>query len=159
MEYYFSEDPTALLDPPDWSLDQLFAWLHGVLHYVVLEEHNRTSTRREATTGRIGSESEDHRSLDPADPAPDQLDVLIQRELQEIVLVCFPMLQRKYRTVLKMRADGLKYGEIAVRLGVKENTVATLVSHGIRELARRVSHRTQSFAGRPGRPEPGSPHD
>src|SRR5262245_9742110 len=48
MEYYFSEDPPAGLDPPAWSLDQLFAWLHAVLHYVVLEEHNRTSTRREA---------------------------------------------------------------------------------------------------------------
>src|SRR3984885_8738130 len=44
IEYYFSEElpPDALppdASPPVWPLDQLMAWLHGVLHFVVLEEH------------------------------------------------------------------------------------------------------------------------
>jgi RNA polymerase sigma factor (sigma-70 family) len=79
--------------------------------------------------------------LDPADPAPGQIDVLIQKEIEEIVAGCFPMLDREYRTVLKMRVDGLKYGEIARRLGTNENTVATWVSRGIKELAQCVRTR------------------
>src|SRR5215470_8058888 len=41
IEYYFNEEPPASLQPPEWSLDQLLAWLHGVLHYVILEEYNK----------------------------------------------------------------------------------------------------------------------
>src|ERR1700719_4320879 len=47
IEYYFSEDLPLGAKPPQWPLDQLFAWLHGVLHYVVREEQNRASFRRE----------------------------------------------------------------------------------------------------------------
>jgi DNA-directed RNA polymerase specialized sigma24 family protein len=42
-----------------------------------------------------------------------------------------------------MRANGLKYGDIALRMGVSENTVATWVSRGIRTLAQCVRKRTQ----------------
>ena len=54
---------------------------------------------------------------------------------------CFPKLDREHRQVLTMRVDGLKYGEIASRLGVNENTVATWISRGIRELGRHVRQR------------------
>jgi len=33
--YYFSEDIPADSTVPEWPLDQLLAWLHGVLFYVV----------------------------------------------------------------------------------------------------------------------------
>ncbi len=122
IEYYFSEELPPEAEPPAWPLDQLMAWLHGVLRFVVVEEHNR---------------------LDHADPAPDQLDALIQKELQQIVVECMPALDADYQRVLKMRADGLKYGDIALRLGVSENTVATWVSRGIRTLAQCVRKRTQ----------------
>src|ERR1700733_5136660 len=127
VEYYFGEEPPLGAAPPVWPLDQLMAWLHGVLHFVVLEEHNRVSNRREFAAGNAGNDSAIDR-LDRADPAPDQLDALIQKELQQIVLECMPALDADYRRVLKMRADGLKYGEIVRRLGVSENTAATCVS-------------------------------
>ena len=133
IAYYFGQDLPADANPPEWPLDQLFAWLHGVLQYVVREEHNRASNRREVS-GTDGP--------DPADPAPRQIDVLIQKEIQEIVADCFPTLDSQYRTVLEMRVDGLKYGEIARRLGMNENTVATCVSRGIKQLADRVRTRT-----------------
>jgi RNA polymerase sigma factor (sigma-70 family) len=142
IEYYFSEELPADASLPAWPLDQLMAWLHGVLHFVVLEEHNRVSNRRELPAGNAGNDSAIDR-LDRADPAPDQLDALIQKELQQIVLECMPALDADYRRVLKMRADGLKYGDIAERLGVSENTVATWVSRGIRTLAQCVRKRTQ----------------
>src|SRR5437899_10137517 len=47
VEYYFSQDPSDRLQPPEWPLHQLLGWLHGVLRYVVREEHNRASSRRE----------------------------------------------------------------------------------------------------------------
>jgi RNA polymerase sigma factor (sigma-70 family) len=66
---------------------------------------------------------------------------LIGEELRAIVVECFPKLEREQRQVLSMRVEGLKYGEIAARLGVNENTVATWISRGIRELAQRVRRR------------------
>jgi RNA polymerase sigma factor (sigma-70 family) len=142
IEYYFSEGLPLDASAPAWPLDQLMAWLHGVLHFVVLEEHNRASSRREFAAGRADDSS--IHSLERADPAPDQLDALIQRELQRIVVECMPALDADYQRVLKMRASGLKYGDIALRMGVSENTVATWVSRGIRTLAQCVRKRTQS---------------
>jgi RNA polymerase sigma factor (sigma-70 family) len=71
-----------------------------------------------------------------ASPAPGQLDVLLQTEIEAIVADCLPRLEPEYRRVLRMRADGLTYSEIAGRLGVNENTVATWISRGIRDLGR-----------------------
>jgi RNA polymerase sigma factor (sigma-70 family) len=133
IEYYFSDELPPNSIPP---VDRLFAWLHGVLHFVVREEHNRVSNRREVLSGTNGY-------LDSPDPAPGQLDRMIQRELQEIVVECLPALDSEYREVLKMRASGLKYGEIALQLGVSENTVASWVSRGIRTLAQCVRRRTE----------------
>ena len=144
IEYYFSEElePGAL--PPAWPLDQLLAWLHGVVNFVVREEHHRASTRREILlSGSESAGSEWSGGLDPADPAPDQLHSMIQKELQQIVVECLPALDPEYRAVLTMRAQGLKYDEIAVRLGTNENTIATWVSRGIKTLGQCVRRRTQ----------------
>ena len=144
VAFYFGQSPPDAGAPPEWPLDRLFAWLHGVLHYVVKEEQSRVGYRCEVPMGESGVRS------DPADPAADPLEWLIREELEEIVADCFPALADEYRTVLKMRGDGLKYGEIAVRLGVNENTVATWVSRGIRELARSVRRRTGRLIRLPG---------
>lgn len=141
IEYYFCDELPPGAQPPEWPLDQLMAWLHGVLHFVVLEEHNRVSNRRELSGLTRGAD--DRNRLDPADPAPDQLDSLIKKELQQIVIDCLPALDADYRRVLTMRADGLKYGDIAEQLGISENTVATWVSRGIRTLSQSVRRRMQ----------------
>jgi RNA polymerase sigma factor (sigma-70 family) len=135
MEYYFVEDPPAGLEPPAWPLDQLLAWLHAVLVYVVREEQSRAAFRRETTAG-------DER-VEPAASTPDPLDTLLREELNGIVAECLPKLDRDHLSVLRMRVDGMKYGEIAMRLGVNENTVATWVSRGIRDLAQRVRRRME----------------
>ena len=134
MEYYFGQHPSEPASP-EWPLDRLLIWLHAVLLYVVREEQSRAAYRRETPGGDDQAE--------PADSTPGQLDVLIQEELQGIVAECFPMLGREQRNVLRMRVDGMKYGEIATRLGVNENTVATWVSRGIRDLGQRVRRRME----------------
>ncbi len=160
VEYYFSQNLPAGLQAPEWPLDQLFAWLHGVLHYVVREEHNRVSNQREVPFRGIESErSGESVPLDPADLAPDQLDVLIQKEVHGSVVDCFTRLDTEYRAVLSMRAEGLKYGEIAIRLGVNENTIATWVSRGIRALAQCVRRRNEGLARQRRTPKQGRPHE
>lgn len=159
IEYYFSERLEPGSPAPDWPLDQLLAWLHGVLTFVVREEHNRASSRREILLGRTGdTRSEWSSPFDPADPAPDQLQALIQKELQQIVVDCLPGLDPDYRAVLKLRAQGLKYEEIATRLGTNENTVATWVSRGIKTLGQCVRRRTQlGVRTAPQNPNPPAP--
>lgn len=135
MEYYFAPRAPVGLEPPEWPLERLLVWLHGVLLYVVREEQSRVGYRREVPA--------DMAQAEPADTTPDHLDTLLQEELQGIVAHCFPALDRQHRRVLRMRVDGMKYGEIAARLGVNENTVATWVSRGIKDLALRVRRRME----------------
>ncbi len=66
---------------------------------------------------------------------------MVERETRAIVDTCFASLDREYREVLTLRMGGMKYGEIAQRMGTNENTVATWVSRGIREVGRRIRAR------------------
>jgi len=144
IEYYFSDALAPGAEPPEWPLDQLVAWLHGVLNFVVREERSRAGARREILLSGWGSDEAGRMpALDPADPAPDQLAGLIREEMRQIVVECLPALEPEYRAVLKMRAKGAKYEEIALRLGTNENTVATWVSRGIKSLSQCVRKRTQ----------------
>jgi RNA polymerase sigma factor (sigma-70 family) len=131
VKYYFGETASTS-EEPEWGLDQLLAWLHGVLQFVVREEQSRMAFRREVSVRSIS---------DPADSAHDALETMIERETAAILDECFAKLDRDHRQVLKLRMGGLKYSEIARRLGVNENTVATRVSRGIRELGRRIRKR------------------
>src|SRR5665213_575044 len=99
VAYYFGEESPA--GPvPEWPLDQLLAWLHGVLKYVVREEQSRVGFRREVAALSIS---------EPADASSDTLDGIIQRESRAIVADCFATLDRDHRDVLTLRMDGLKY--------------------------------------------------
>lgn len=142
VEFYLRQEKPANAHTPEWPFDRLLAWLHGVLCYVVREGQNRASTRRELPIGAAGPDASGDRS-NVSDPAPSQLDQLIQTETERIVADGLSALDHEYRRVLEMRVDGLKYAEIATRLGVNENTVATWVSRGMKQLAQYVRKRTE----------------
>jgi RNA polymerase sigma factor (sigma-70 family) len=131
VAYYFGDEPPVGA-MPEWPLDQLLAWLHGVLQYVVREEQSRAGFRREVSAISIS---------EPPDTSADALEGMIQQETRAMVADCFATLDRDYRSVLTLRMDGLKYGEIARQMGVNENTVATWMSRGIGELGRRIRKR------------------
>jgi DNA-directed RNA polymerase specialized sigma24 family protein len=132
IEYYLGEDSPDGAPAPEWRLDQLLAWLHGVLLFVVREEQGRAPFRREVSVVRVSEH---------ADSSPGTLDLLIQEEVLDIVSACFKDIDREYRQVLELRRDGWKYGDIARRLGLNVNTVATLVSRGVRQLGCQVRRR------------------
>src|SRR5207247_10978693 len=96
------------------------------------EEHARAGFRREVAIEIAPS----HR-----DPSPDPLQALIQSERQGILSGCLPRLDREYREVVQMRMNGLAYSDIAARLNVNPNQVATWFSRAIRLLAQCVRKR------------------
>src|SRR5262249_27001563 len=147
LEYYFREDSNGDAVPPDWSLDQLLAWLHTVLRYVVSEERSRIAYRLEVSLDPA-SENNERGFSEPPDTRDNQLQQLLQRELEAILSDCFPKLGSEYQFVLRLRAAGMKYDEIALRLRENENTIATWVSRAIKDLARCVGRRTQRVARR-----------
>jgi DNA-directed RNA polymerase specialized sigma24 family protein len=136
IEYYFHESGHA--SPPEWSLLQLLGWLHGVLRFVVREERARARFRRETSVAEV--------QVEPHDPAPDQLTSLIDGQLRGLVHECLRTLNAGYRSALLMRLEGVKYADIAIRLGVNENTVATWVRRGSHELTHLVRERLTTRA-------------
>ncbi|HTI38404.1 MAG TPA: RNA polymerase sigma factor [Vicinamibacterales bacterium] len=136
--YYFREDPAIGAESPEWQLQQLFAWLYGVLRFVVREERAHASARREFRS--------DDGVMDVCDPSPDQLEALIDDELRGIVRECLTSLKGDQRRVLLLRAEGLKYEQIAARLGVSGNTVATWVRRGTHAVTRLVEERMRAQA-------------
>ena len=134
IDYYFREALAPGTNPPEWTLAQLLGWLHGVLRFVVREEQARASTRRETT---VPAEE----LIDVRDPAPSQLDAIVDAELRGIVHECVMQLKDERRDALLLRLQGAKYDEIARRLGTNENTVATWLHRSSRELVQQVQAR------------------
>jgi RNA polymerase sigma factor (sigma-70 family) len=134
IDYYFRDPLPPGTDPPAWALTQLLGWLHGVLRFVVREEHARAGSRRE-----IPVPIDD--LLEVPDRAPSQLDAIVDAELRGIVHECVMQLRDERREALLLRMQGAKYDEIARRLGTNENTVATWLHRSSRELVQQVQAR------------------
>jgi len=132
VAYYFDEQPAGEGGIPDWSLLQLLGWLHGVLRFVVLEE--RARLRREVPAADV---------REPVDPARTPLEHLMDAEMHGMVQDALSTLSPDHRSALLLRLQGTKYTDIAKRLGVNENTVATWVRRGSRALVDQV-HRSMT---------------
>lgn len=137
LEYYFREGPPGA-DGPAWTLLQLLGWLHGVLRYVVLED--RARARREVLTAELP---------DVLDSTSSPLDQAIDGELHDIVRQALATLSADHRSAVLLRLQGTKYADIAERLGVNENTVATWVRRGSRALVDQVHRRMHVTRSRP----------
>jgi len=112
VEYYFDDVPPSTFSAPGWTLLQLLGWLHGVLRLVVLEELVRT--RRELPADTLPERP---------DPASGPLDQVIDAELHGIVQDALATLSADHRSALLLRLEGIKYIDIARRLGVSRTPV------------------------------------
>lgn len=130
LEYYFHEQTVPVHTTPEWSLLQLFGWLHGVLRYVVMEERARRSREvaPEVLPERI-------------DPQRDPLQHLLDSEVDAMVREALYTLTTDQRSALLLRLNGARYTDIATRLGVNENTVATWIRRASQAVINHVQRR------------------
>jgi RNA polymerase sigma factor (sigma-70 family) len=139
LEYYFHDRESERAS--DWSLVQLLAWLHAVLRFVVREELARAGATREQTAGAEFPDAEDL--------TPNQLEQLIGHQQRSIVEECLSRLNADHRRALSLRMEGANYADIAARLGVNINTVATWLRRGSLELVEQVRARLDGSPRRP----------
>ena len=95
----------------------LRGWLFRVAHNLALRHRLRTR-RREAVEVADGSDRFD------ASAGPSQEQQLVSRERQQRLLAVFRALPERDRRCLSLRAEGLRYREIAETLGMSLGAVA-----------------------------------
>lgn len=118
----------------DWPPHILIAWLYRTVEFVVLEQ--RRKGRRESG---LSDESMEH---DIPDLSRGSDDLVMDQQWNELLVECLGKLGPEYRAVLELRiTEGLKYSEIAERLGENINAVATKLARGMKTLGQQMQRR------------------
>lgn len=115
----------------DRPLDNAKAWLLTVANNLAIDEArcDRSETDLDESTWR---EIEESRSGTQADPE----EVVLQRERLELLHAAVLRLTRLQRDCLHLRAEGLRYGEIAALMNLSISTVVDAVRRATVRLAR-----------------------
>lgn len=103
--------------------ENLRGWVFRVAHNLAMNE-----LRRAAANGEI--------LLDEADRARDPEQVLLQKERMHRIRDTIRMLPRRQQECLHLRAEGLRYREIAQVLGIGVSSVAESVQRALGALTR-----------------------
>lgn len=106
--------------------DNLQGWLFGVAHNLALKHFTRV--RREA--------GGDAALTAPPDVEPDPEERLQMLELQHNLLAVVRALPEQDQRCLSLRAEGLRYRDIARILGISLGSVANSVSRSLSRLSR-----------------------
>lgn len=112
------------------SRKNLHGWLFRVAHNLALKQHS-TNRRLYDPAGFEGSLAE--RQLDPA-PTPEEQ--LARSQRQERLLAVLRALPEQDQRCLRLRAEGLRYREIAQTLGVSLGTISVTLARSLARLAR-----------------------
>jgi RNA polymerase sigma-70 factor (ECF subfamily) len=112
------------------SRKNLHGWLFRVAHNLALKQHS-TNRRLYDPAGFEGSLAE--RQLDPA-PTPEEQ--LARSQKQERLLAVLRALPEQDQRCLRLRAEGLRYREIAQTLGVSLGTISVRLARSLARLAR-----------------------
>ena len=107
-------------------IDNLRAWLFRVAHNLAVDL-SRKPCRDRTEAGALERMGEQR-----FDPAPDAERQMLERERRECVLAS---LSPQERRCMELRAEGLRYREIAEVLGIRIPTVQTLLGRAVRKLA------------------------
>ena len=101
------------------------AWLFRVAHNLAVDKVRRAFPAFLST-------QEDWKCY--ADPAPDAEQVMVDRELRRRVRLSLRRLSPQERHCLELRAEGLRYREIAEVLGIKISTVVTFLERAVEKI-------------------------
>ena len=118
---------SRLLSQPPARNDNLRAWLYTVATNVV-----RDGWKKQQTASRLAL------SQGPASAAvsaPDPLELVEQKERQDLVRKVLERLSIKDRTVLLMREEGFSHKEIAAAIDTTTKSVGTMIARALRKFA------------------------
>lgn len=109
----------------------LRGWVFRVAHNLMLKRRQsaRAALRHEVPGGRFEADTR-------PDPAPGVDDELMERDRRQRLLAVVSALPERDRACLHLRAEGLRYREIADVMGVSLGTVAMSLARSLARLAR-----------------------
>jgi RNA polymerase sigma-70 factor (ECF subfamily) len=107
----------------------LRSWIFQVAHNCSMDIHR--GNRRNHVAVDPGGE----RTYEPADPNADPEWTYLQKEKMKRVTAAMLALTPRQRDSILLRAEGLRYGEIASVLSVSEQRAIHLVKRGLMRLA------------------------
>ena len=112
-------------------VQNLRPWLFQTGHNLAVD-----LLRRKGREHWVGDQTAE--GVERQDSAPNAESVLLTAERDERVRRGLSFLTAQERQVLELRAEGLRYREIAELMGLQIPTVATFASRGIRKIARQL---------------------
>ena len=115
------------------SRSNLRAWMFRVAHNLALKRRNQARNMREDT----GGEGAALVSLIP-DPGPNPEDRMTETQRRQFLLAVVAVLPEQDRRCLVLRAEGLRYREIASVLEISLGSVALSLERSLTRLARVV---------------------
>jgi RNA polymerase sigma-70 factor, ECF subfamily len=112
------------------SRKNLRGWLFRVTHNLGLKQRLANQTSLQRTAGDAGVADE------PADPAPDPEELLSAAQRRHRLQAVVEALPESDRQCLRLRAEGLRYREIATVLGMSLGAVSISLTRSLARLAR-----------------------
>ncbi len=109
------------------TIENARGWIFRVAHNLAVNAVERQATRRAFAAGP-------RPALSPDDPEQR----LIRKQAAEKLQQAFSALSPQQRLCLQLRAEGLKYGEIARLVGVGTSTVGEFLSRAIGKLRKSI---------------------
>lgn len=109
--------------------DNLRSWVFQVAHNLTMDIH-RANRHARSILDPYGEMVHE-----PADPRIDPERMYLKKELAASLTAAMSRLTRVQRTSILLRAEGMRYLEIALLLGVSEQRVIYVVKHGRMRLA------------------------
>lgn len=112
------------------SRENLRGWIFRVTHNLTL--------RRRCANRRMPAATEEQAGLaaERPDPEPTPEDACRQAQRQQRLLAVVAALPDRDRSCLRMRAEGLRYREIAQVLGISLGSVSMSMARSLRKLSR-----------------------
>lgn len=109
---------------------------HNILGWLFRVAHNQALKRRHQTRQDSDTRVEAHAADFAVDPAPNPEDQMLNSQTQQRLLAVVEALPEQDRRCLFLRAEGLRYREIAEILGMSLGSVSISLTRSLARIAR-----------------------